>query len=644
MTIKYKLLLLSATITVAALFLLALQQHTTQHSDLLHRGVITLLDVEADMQSILAIEQNYLLTHSQESRNSFFQEQQHMAEELQELSEIMTELNMNTAPLDELQRDLNTTTLHFSELEQLVQTIGINENKGLRGVLRKSAHHVEDVFQVANSYQLLTQLLMMRRHEKDFLLRLNNKYVDRYNQSYQSLLNTIEQADLNPAIRSETKRNLDIYADSFHQLVNSKRQLGLSEGEGLRAKLASSVQQALQHQSTLIETTHTAIAQARTLQKRTLFIGTLILISILIGMTLLFSRSITNSLTRITKAMEQVADGHIALSASLPEDGRDETAQIARAFNRFTHKLDSTVQQILMVATNLSQSSMHAQGITQATSSSIEEQVDAITQLNGAIGQMADSTQQMHTAINDANNTAQEVQHKATEGRTVVDSAINGMQEMQSEVSRLEESISALTGYHEDVGQVLDMIVTISEQTNLLALNAAIEAARAGEYGRGFAVVADEVRALSQRTTEATDEVRKLMDTIRTGNQEAVSLMARSAKTSARNLERTHAAGETFTIITSAVDDINENNIQVTVLAEQQSKLADEVRDNIHQIHDSVQALSELARKNISDNGDLSQFSVQLESLVEGFSGDQITKIENTPIETKSQNSNVELF
>ncbi|MCC9660424.1 methyl-accepting chemotaxis protein [Pseudoalteromonas sp. MB41] len=75
---------------------------------------------------------------------------------------------------------------------------------------------------------------------------------------------------------------------------------------------------------------------------------------------------------------------------------------------------------------------------------------------------------------------------------------------------------------------IISVIRGIAEQTNLLALNAAIEAARAGDHGRGFAVVADEVRALSQRTSESTEEIATQLSTLRKMSDQVSKEMAAS--------------------------------------------------------------------------------------------------------------------
>jgi methyl-accepting chemotaxis protein len=108
-----------------------------------------------------------------------------------------------------------------------------------------------------------------------------------------------------------------------------------------------------------------------------------------------------------------------------------------------------------------------------------------------------------------------EVSSNAAEAAGVAREAVATARNSDAQMRRLGAS-------SEEIGGILKTIASIAEQTNLLALNATIEAARAGEAGKGFAVVATEVKELAKQTANATDDIGRKVEAIRSGTSSAM--------------------------------------------------------------------------------------------------------------------------
>lgn len=96
-----------------------------------------------------------------------------------------------------------------------------------------------------------TLLLEARRNEKDFLLRKDNKYIDRFKntlsrsndeiEKVQSLLINLNASNENITLLDNLKKGFQVYKTSFIKVADTENEIGLNEKTGLQGQLRAAV-------------------------------------------------------------------------------------------------------------------------------------------------------------------------------------------------------------------------------------------------------------------------------------------------------------------------------------------------------------------------------------------------------------------
>lgn len=344
-----------------------------------------------------------------------------------------------------------------------------------------------------------------------------------------------------------------------------------------------------------------AIWQSR---KVTITVGLLIIIT---GCSVFWvmSTRMVRPIRKMVARLQDIAEGEGDLTQRLEIETHDELGEMARWFNLFADKLQNSLRRIGEQAQSVTIASRELNGIsgdlettTLATSEQSMRASDGSTEVSGHVQRATEGVAQMETSIGEISRNVHEVSRVA---RTAVDAAT----QTTSTVVELEESSGK-------VDNVLKVISSIAEQTNLLALNATIEAARAGEAGKGFAVVANEVKELAKETAKATDDVRKLVESIAASSHAAVDAIGDISKIINQiDSNQTAIAGAVEQQATTA------NEVGTTIV--QASNITGEIAESIRDVADTAQGNAEHSVKLLQSAKAMAMTAEELQRIVSEF-------------------------
>jgi len=283
------------------------------------------------------------------------------------------------------------------------------------------------------------------------------------------------------------------------------------------------------------------------------------------------------------------------------------TSQISSNVNNINQKIDQLSKNIATVAFSASDASINMSEL----SANLENISHDIHTVNASVETMSANLSSV------SRNSSETV--KISEDANI-------------QINKSLDTLTKLQNASDEINSAVQIISTISTQTNLLALNATIEAVRGGEAGIRFGVVAEEVKNLALKTSNANNEIGKLISKIREYINITVASIHETSQVIGRVLENNIVIGDSINrqsdasnAITMSVDSIAKSSEEST----HKIKQADEGLKDIKVSASEVASVAKESAINISETAvGISEIAESSEAASQGI-GKLIADIKN---------------
>ncbi|WP_073342015.1 methyl-accepting chemotaxis protein [Caldanaerobius fijiensis] len=339
----------------------------------------------------------------------------------------------------------------------------------------------------------------------------------------------------------------------------------------------------------------------RQLEMVSLIVGIVAILISLIGGIRLFSRirSFINNLHKNIENIEMSSNKVALKSNEIQEMSKNNTISLQEA----TDSLNSLVDGVKQIADAVSQV------------------VQAISTVSTVNDQVVSSSDMVMQSISGAEKDINEMSQKVKDSSGEVIQTIENLKLIMNEIDASSEEINTLNTKIQQIGEILNVIHSISSQTNLLALNASIEAARAGEHGKGFAVVATEIRKLANQSAENAENINSIVRDITEYAYKASASIKDNLSKSKAAIEKVYSVNDLFNRIIKIFDTITAAVSSITEISAENVDGAKKSQQEVEQ----VMAISE-------------EISAQVQELL--AASEQIQEMLNSVNENNSRNVN----
>lgn len=250
---------------------------------------------------------------------------------LKALQPVIFKSNEAKEQLDSLEYLLVSYNGSARKIIELAKERGFRDY-GLEGRMRDAAHTLED-----NILIPMEELLTLRRHEKDYFLRNDTLYVNKFKNKFNQVLQS-------GTIQDEARRLLDEYQSSFLKIVDIETEIGLSNNQGLRQKLNISRTNIQAISNSLSKRSSSEILKIVQISKISFLITFLFTLGLSILLVFIFKRYFVRPIINLTNFVE--SSSHSNLISGHIETQLTEIQFLARAFDNKQNQINEKVKEL----------------------------------------------------------------------------------------------------------------------------------------------------------------------------------------------------------------------------------------------------------------------------------------------------------
>ena len=357
----------------------------------------------------------------------------------------------------------------------------------------------------------------------------------------------------------------------------------------------------------------------------TLFIVVGVTLVILIAISIVVTKGVTNPIDNMIQLFDNLRKGDFRESTLIDPSRGDEFGIMAQAIRDMRQTVSKLLQQTSNSAEQLAASSEELTASAHQSAQASEQVAQSVTTSASAVVEQQQNVGEALDLINAATHSIS-LLGKTADNVSAVESSVQQIISVEKIVNDSAATVDKLGKRSQEIGQIVEAISGIAEQTNLLALNAAIEAARAGEHGRGFAVVSEEVRKLAEESQNAAQKIATLIGDIQNETTNAVDSMQKGNAAVRAGTQSVEKLRDTFEEIREATDNVAGEAKNMVKELGAVADATNKIRDNSQSISDKsahvsreMESVSAASEEQSASGEEIASASDELARLAQGL-------------------------